>query len=46
MSVDWDLDAGFALVEEWASDPAVSDEMDAAIDVVEAFDADVCGLFF
>jgi hypothetical protein len=46
VSVDWDLDAGFALVEERASDPAVSDEMDAAIDVVEAFDADVCGLFF
>lgn len=46
VSVEWDLDAGFALVEEWASDPAVSDEMDAAITVVEDFDADVCGLFF
>lgn len=46
VSVDWDLDAGFALVEQWASDPAVSDEMDAAIGAVEAFDADVCGLFF
>jgi hypothetical protein len=43
---EWDLDIGFPLVQEWASDPAVTDAMDAAIDRVEAFDAEVCGIVY
>lgn len=43
---DWDLDAGFAAVGEWAEDPAVADAMDAAIGRLEAFDEDVCGITY
>ena len=43
---EWDLDVGFPLVQEWASDPEISDAMDAAIERVEGFDADVCGITY
>jgi hypothetical protein len=44
--VDWDLDIGFPLVEEWSADPAIADPMDAAIARVERVDADVCGIIY
>lgn len=44
--VEWDLDVGFPLVQEWASDPEISDAMDTAIERVEGFDADVCGITY
>lgn len=45
-SVDWDIDAGLAQIEEWAADAAVAEPMEAALEQVEAFDADVCGIVF
>lgn len=43
---DWDLDAGFAAVGEWADDPEIADAMDAAIDRLEDYDEDVCGITY
>ena len=45
-AADWNLDTGFALVEEWAADPAVAGPMNDAIGQVEAFDVDVCGIAY
>lgn len=44
--VDWDLDAGSPLIEEWAADPARADPFDAAIVRIEGVDVEVCGIVY
>jgi hypothetical protein len=44
--VDWDLDAGSPLVEEWAADPARAEPIDAAIVRVEGVDVEICGIVY